>query len=59
MRARCRSRDLRIETLCNQRLGARMLSLSTSLPTKNVEKRMTMPRAQRPREALPRSQRFE
>ncbi|PRE46798.1 hypothetical protein C6P97_07985 [Burkholderia multivorans] len=59
MRARCRSRDLRIETLCNQRLGARMLSLSTSLPTKNVEKRMTMQRAQRLSEALPRSQRFE
>ncbi|PRG41959.1 hypothetical protein C6T68_04290 [Burkholderia multivorans] len=59
MRARCRSRDLRIETLCNQRLGARMLSLSTSLPTKNVEKRMTMPRGHRPRDALPHSQRFE
>ncbi|PRF03902.1 hypothetical protein C6Q05_01455 [Burkholderia multivorans] len=59
MRARCRSRDLCIETLCNQRLGARMLSLSTSLPTKNVEKRMTMQRAQRPSEALPHSQRFE
>ncbi|PRF30390.1 hypothetical protein C6Q08_21865 [Burkholderia multivorans] len=59
MRARCRSRDLRIETLCNQRLGARMLSLSTSLPTKNVEKRMTMHRARRPSDALPRSRRFE
>ncbi|PRF76783.1 hypothetical protein C6Q12_10980 [Burkholderia multivorans] len=59
MRARCRSRDLRIETLCNQRLGVRMLSLSTSLPTKNVEKRMTMQRAHRPSKALPHSQRFE
>ncbi|PRF98944.1 hypothetical protein C6Q21_28110 [Burkholderia multivorans] len=59
MRVRCRSRDLRIETLCNQRLGARMLSLSTSLPTKNVEKRMTMHRVHRPSDALPRSRRFE
>ncbi|PRH17606.1 hypothetical protein C6T53_25800 [Burkholderia multivorans] len=59
MRARCRSRDLRIETLCNQRLGARMLSLSTSLPTKNVEKRTTMQRGHWPRDALPHSQRFE
>ena len=34
----CRSRDLRDQTLCDQRLRSRMLRISTCLPTKSVDK---------------------
>ncbi|KAG8153321.1 hypothetical protein BFF94_012245 [Burkholderia catarinensis] len=34
----CRNRDPRVETLCDQRLRSRMLRISTSLPTKIVDK---------------------
>ncbi|TES73599.1 hypothetical protein E2P84_21100 [Burkholderia cepacia] len=34
----CRSRDLRDQTLCDQRLRSRMLRISTCLPTKIVDK---------------------
>ncbi|OXI67872.1 hypothetical protein CFB81_24945 [Burkholderia sp. AU28863] len=36
--APCRSRDPRAQTLCDQRLGTRMLRISTCLPTKIVDK---------------------
>ncbi|NTZ07625.1 hypothetical protein FCJ60_18175 [Burkholderia metallica] len=36
--APCRSRDLRDQTLCDQRLRSRMLRISTCLPTKIVDK---------------------
>ncbi|TGN97867.1 hypothetical protein PL79_008645 [Burkholderia sp. USMB20] len=44
---RCRSRDRHVETLCDQRLRSRMLRISTSLPTKIVDKpaRGRVPRA--------------
>ncbi|NIF41252.1 hypothetical protein F3J14_10200 [Burkholderia sp. Tr-862] len=40
-RTPCRSRDRHVEMLCDQRLRSRMLRISTSLPTKIVDKRAT------------------